>query len=149
MDLHSISLSSKQRASVISKFSSNGSINYKEALAEVTINMGSATLGDVDWTLGKQEEANSDTASQRIGLSKNAVSRFSRTNPAVKTKDGIAISQTATSVITPLSVVSPTASSVSSVKQFPFANNPNFPMKNQLDYPHYKTGEITKFVEEN
>ena len=107
-----------------SKYVTNGSINYKEALGEVTINMGSATLGDVEWTLGKKEGSatvnnTGDSTSQRAGLSKNAVNKFSRENAAVKTtKDGIAaaVSQTATSVMSPLSVVSPSASSASSIK---------------------------------
>jgi hypothetical protein len=115
-------------------------IKYKEAVADLHLDLDFAGMGAEKWTLAKKETVKGGTQSSS-NLNEKAVSYLS-----LKTSSQRAPSEAAISVKTPSSMsskVSEAQSQRSSVKK----ENPAFPLKNNLDYPNYERTNASKFVE--
>jgi hypothetical protein len=59
--LHGVNLSEKDQKTLARKFGSGGNIDFKNALAEVQIDLEFAGVGEQKWTLKKAEVMPSQT----------------------------------------------------------------------------------------
>lgn len=147
LKLHGIELSERDQSSLTARYGNGGQIKYKEALQDCQIDLNSAAFGDERWTLARSEAR--DNSSQ-VGsvLTSKALSTLSKKSarPDAPTQVSDKFSQKDLTVKTPSVVQSQAAVSTNS-KQHATAMNKSYPMKNQLDFPNYQTGEVTKFVE--
>jgi len=51
--LHAINIDAKDKQALSKKFGNGGFINYKDALAELRIDLSQATVGEEKWTLAQ------------------------------------------------------------------------------------------------
>jgi|688.fasta_scaffold934177_1 hypothetical protein len=61
LSLHGVNLSEKDQKTLARKFGSGGNIDFKNALAEVQIDLEFAGVGEQKWTLKKAEVMPSQT----------------------------------------------------------------------------------------
>jgi len=61
LSLHGVNLSEKDQKTLAKKFGSGGNIDFKNALAEVQIDLEFAGVGEQKWTLKKAEVMPSQT----------------------------------------------------------------------------------------
>ena len=61
LSLHGVNLSEKDQKTLARKFGSGGNIDFKNALAEVQIDLEFAGVGEQKWTLKKAEIMPSQT----------------------------------------------------------------------------------------
>ena len=61
LSLHGVNLSEKDQKTLARKFESGGNIDFKNALAEVQIDLEFAGVGEQKWTLKKAEVMPSQT----------------------------------------------------------------------------------------
>ena len=61
LSLHGVNLSEKDQKTLARKFGSGGNIDFKNALAEVQIDLEFAGVGEQKWTLKKSELMPSQT----------------------------------------------------------------------------------------
>jgi len=62
LNLHGVNLSEKDQKTLAKKFGSGGNIDFKNALAEVQIDIEFAGVGEQKWTLKKIEVVAPQTA---------------------------------------------------------------------------------------
>ena len=73
MNLHGVNLSEKDQKTLSKKFGNGGQIDFKNALAEVQIDLDFAGVGEQKWTLKKAEAVPVQTGSGPV-LTQKALS---------------------------------------------------------------------------